>query len=398
MRWQLVATTIAATLCAAGIAPLLGQVGQQPPRSVPAPEASGKQARPASAKGDKTLVRKAAKPVREPNAIAAKSIFGAIGTPAPMAARAIGFYAKGCLAGAKPLAIDGPNWQAMRLSRNRNWGHPDLIALIERLARDAKANDGWPGLLVGDISQPRGGPMLTGHNSHQIGLDADIWLTPMPDRRLSAKEREDLPATSMLAPDGIYVDPKVWTVSHARLVLRAASYPEVERVLVHPGIKMALCQQPGASTAALAKIRPYFGHHYHMHVRIACPRGSEGCEGQQPIPNPNDDGCGKEIDDWIKLLKRPPAPPVPGAKPPPPKPPLTLDQLPAACRLVVNAGQPSSALPPVAVPVPTPAAPPPALRGVPLKPICARLAADYWQDLRRPRGGLQNAATAGTCR
>ena len=129
----------------------------------------------------------------------AKELFGAAKTPAPMAARAIGFYAKGCLAGAAALPIDGPAWQAMRLSRNRNWGHPELVALVEKLAVEAKAHDGWPGLLVGDLSQPRGGPMLTGHASHQVGLDADIWLTPMPDRRLTEKEREDLSATSMLA-------------------------------------------------------------------------------------------------------------------------------------------------------------------------------------------------------
>ena len=52
----------------------------------------------------------------------------------------------------------------------------------------------WPGFLVGDISQPRGGPMFTGHASHQIGLDADVWLTPMPDRTLSRAERESMPA------------------------------------------------------------------------------------------------------------------------------------------------------------------------------------------------------------
>jgi penicillin-insensitive murein DD-endopeptidase len=57
-----------------------------------------------------------------------------------------------------------------------------LLALLERLANDARSLDGWPGLLIGDMAQPRGGPMITGHESHQIGLDADIWLTPMPDR------------------------------------------------------------------------------------------------------------------------------------------------------------------------------------------------------------------------
>ena len=282
-------------------------------------------------------------PPKRPH-VEARAIFGAMATAAPLEARAIGFYAKGCLAGAHPLPIDGPVWQAMRLSRNRNWGHPDMIALVEQLARDADARDGWPGLLVGDISQPRGGPMLSGHASHQIGLDADIWLTPMPDRRLSEKEREELPATSMLGPDGILVDPNVWTPAHARLIRRAASYPEVERVLVHPGIKKALCEDASAERAELTKIRPYWGHHYHMHIRIACPKGSTTCQAQPPVPA--DDGCGKEVDDWLALLRKPvkPAPPPDhAAKPAPPRPGLSLDQLPAECRMVIDAGAPGTA-------------------------------------------------------
>ena len=178
----------------------------------------------------------------------ARQLFGAAKTPAPLAARAIGFYAKGCLAGAAALPIDGAAWQAMRLSRNRNWGHPKLVALVEKLALEAKQHDGWPGLLVGDLSQPRGGPMLTGHASHQVGLDADIWLTPMPDRRLTEQEREDLSATSMLAADEVSVDPKVWTDAHVRLLKRAASYAGVERIFVHPAIKKALCDAAAKDT------------------------------------------------------------------------------------------------------------------------------------------------------
>jgi len=111
--------------------------------------------------------------------IPAKLLFSAVARPAPLAARSIGFYSQGCLAGAVALPITGRSWQVMRLSRNRNWGHPRLVAYLERLAKDARSF-GWSGLLVGDLSQPRGGPMPTGHTSHQIGLDADIWLTPMP--------------------------------------------------------------------------------------------------------------------------------------------------------------------------------------------------------------------------
>ncbi|MEQ1670172.1 MAG: penicillin-insensitive murein endopeptidase, partial [Hyphomicrobium sp.] len=177
-----------------------------------------------------------------PPLIPAKQLFGAAKAPAPLAARAIGTYARGCLAGAVALPVDGPAWQAMRLSRNRNWGHPNLVKLVETLALDSKKQDNWPGLLVGDISQPRGGPMLTGHASHQLGLDADVWLTPMPDKRLSRKEREELSATSMLDSTDLAVDPKVFTPGHVQLIKRAASYPEVERVLVHPAIKKALCE------------------------------------------------------------------------------------------------------------------------------------------------------------
>ena len=161
----------------------------------------------------------------------AKNLFGAQKLPAATAARSYGFYSKGCFSGGVAIATDGPTWQAMRLSRNRRWGHPTMINLIEKLSHDAVA-DGWPGLLLGDISQPRGGPMLTGHASHQIGLDADIWLTPMPNRRLSAEERENASAVSMIKakrPDGqrTRLDARPCAASEAR--------GELSRGRAHPG-------------------------------------------------------------------------------------------------------------------------------------------------------------------
>ena len=117
---------------------------------------------------------------------AAKVLFGNQIVPAPLGGSSIGSYARGCLAGGIALPINGSAWQVMRLSRNRNWGHLALIAFLERFAVAAQ-KVGWPGLMVGDMGQPRGGPMITGHSSHQIGLDADIWLMPMPNRVLTAK-------------------------------------------------------------------------------------------------------------------------------------------------------------------------------------------------------------------
>jgi penicillin-insensitive murein endopeptidase len=270
----------------------------------------------------------------------AKVVFGHAGTPAPLTPKAIGFYSRGCLAGAKPMPIDGEVWQVMRLSRNRNWGHPKLIALLQRLAEDAAAMDGWPGLLVGDLSQPRGGPMLTGHNSHQIGLDADVWLTPMPFRRMSYDERETTSAQSMLGPDGVHADPKIFTEFHAALIRRAASYPEVERIFIHPGIKKAMCEESGVDRRDFHKIRPYFGHYYHMHIRISCPPGSSNCKAQASTGD--DDGCGAEVDGWIARMKRRAKPePVEAAPKTPPKAPrqITLDDLPTECTEVAAAGR-----------------------------------------------------------
>lgn len=277
----------------------------------------------------------------------AKQLFGTVESGAPLAARAVGFYAKGCLAGARALAVDGPGWQVMRLSRNRNWGHPKLISLIERLARESTEAKEWPGLLVGDISQPRGGPMISGHTSHQVGLDADVWLTPMPDRTLTRREREDMSAISMLAADKVSVNPRVWGEGQEKLIKRAASYPEVERILVHPALKKALCKSPGADSSWLKKVRPVFGHYYHFHIRLACPSSSPTCKSQFP---PGDgDGCGKELDYWLKRVA--PKPPAPKPKteeaskqppktwlPPLPKPEVMLADLPNECTTVLKAG------------------------------------------------------------
>jgi penicillin-insensitive murein endopeptidase len=259
----------------------------------------------------------------------AKELFGAAPLPAALPSEPIGFYSRGCMAGAVQLAPDGPNWQAMRLSRNRQWGLPILVDFIKQLAQDAAANDGWPGLLVGDMAQPRGGPMLTGHASHQTGLDADIWLTPMPSRRLTEQEREDISAVAVVEPGPHLVDRAVWTVAHGRLIRRAALDPRVERIFVAPGIKKELCATAGSDRTWLRTVRPYYGHNYHFHVRLSCPPGAP-CRKQSPPPP--GDGCGADLDWWYTAEPYKPSPP-------PDRPPkeIMLAELPPACRNVLLA-------------------------------------------------------------
>lgn len=266
----------------------------------------------------------------------AKKLFGAKKLPVNLQARAIGSYAKGCLSGGKALPVTGPAWQAMRTSRNRNWAHPALVKLVEKLAKESKQSDGWNGLLVGDMSQPRGGPMLTGHASHQIGLDADVWFTPMPDRVLTSTERENYVPIEMVK-DRSTLNRDNWSESRARLIRRAASYPEVARIFVHPPIKAELCKWAKGDRSWLAKVRPYYNHTYHFHIRMKCPPGYAGCKNQAPAAPKDGTGCGEEMAYWMgprpwKPLKR-----DPNAKPVKPAPALTLAGLPAECRAVVTA-------------------------------------------------------------
>lgn len=295
----------------------------------------------------------------------AKQLFGARELPTATAPAVHGFYSKGCFAGGIAIAPDGPRWQAMRLSRNRRWGHPEMIKLIEKLSRDA-AQSGWPGLLVGDISQPRGGPMLSGHASHQIGLDADIWFTPMPNERMSVAEREKVSAVSMLKGDTLYVDDRKWTPAHEAVLRHAAKYPQVERILVHPGIKKKLCDTVKGDRSWLSKIRPFWGHHYHFHVRIGCPRGSPGCKPQAPVSGGQ--GCDASLAWWFTDE---PWKPAEGPAKPKARDVMTMANLPAACRAVLNAPAPSSeavvtlagpeGVQPSAATAPAPASPSPSL-------------------------------------
>jgi penicillin-insensitive murein endopeptidase len=277
-----------------------------------------------------TLNPKPLPPLANPSSPAtpAKELFGRAVLPAPLDPEPIGFYSRGCLAGGEALPINGPNWQVMRLSRNRNWGHPALIAFLKRFAPTAAHAAAWPGILVGDISQPRGGPMLTGHASHQIGLDADIWLTPMPNRKLTPLEREEISATDMVREDLLDIDPRTWTDGHLAVIRAAASDPSVQRIFVNAAIKRALCRS-AAGQSWMHKVRPMWGHNYHFHIRLFCPRGTASCAHQDPTPP--GDGCDSSLAWWFTTEALHPR------KSTKTWPPMTMAKLPAECRSVLKA-------------------------------------------------------------
>lgn len=220
------------------------------------------------------------------------------------------------------LPPEGPGWQAIRTSRNRHWGHPATIALVAHVAGQARLA-GLPDLWIGDLSQPRGGPLPWGHASHQTGLDADIWLDLRPKPRVPAAQREELSIPSLVLPDESAVDPARWTPRHATLIRIAAEAPGLDRLLVNPAIKRRLCADHGGEPW-LRRVRPWRGHDSHMHLRLRCPADSPEC--RDIAPPPPGDGCDASLDWWFTPESRQrPAPPARPA--PPPRMPLACAPL-----------------------------------------------------------------------
>ena len=213
--------------------------------------------------------------------------------PLPGAPAPIGFYAAGCLQGAEALPLDGRGYAVMRPSRHRFFGHPALVGYLTELAAHTYA-DNRKLLLFGDLGQPRGGPMLTGHESHQNGLDADIWFMTRANRPTAA-EREALTAQSFVA--GRKRLRATWGPAQASLLAAAADNPAINRIFVSPPIKRYMCRN--FSTAPwLYRLRAWWGHEDHFHVRLKCPGGHPLCREQDAL-DPANNGCGADLDWWF---------------------------------------------------------------------------------------------------
>ena len=270
----------------------------------------------------------------------ASALFAAKPRGSAQPAAAIGSYAKGCAAGLVELPETGPTWQAMRLSRNRNWGHPETIAFIKRLSVEATRH-GWAGLYIGDISQPRGGPMISGHRSHQIGLDVDIWMYPPQRMNLNRREREKLSSVSVRSEDQRSLNGN-WTRAHLEIIRAAAQDPAVDRIFVTAPVKIEMCRSAKPSDKSwLQKVRPLYGHHFHFHVRLKCPPGSPNCVTQRPGVaelSKGGDGCDETLMWWVTDYLDPPKkvekPDKPAAKPRHPRD-YVMKDLPRQCAQVL---------------------------------------------------------------
>lgn len=162
----------------------------------------------------------------------------------------------------------------MRTDQRRYFGHPDLVMFIQRLSSQV-SNLSLGTVLIGDMGMPAGGRFNGGHASHQTGLDVDIFLQ-LPKTRWTSAQLLRPQALDLVSRDGKHVVPTLWKPEIFSLIKLAAQDKDVTRIFVNPAIKQQLCLDAGTDRDWLRKVRPWFQHRAHMHVRLRCPADSLG--------------------------------------------------------------------------------------------------------------------------
>lgn len=195
----------------------------------------------------------------------------------------VGNYSSGCLVNGIQVNGDSPFYQLYHPQNQRHYADISMISFLERYSRKVR-QAGIDSVLVGDISSRYGGPFNKGHASHQIGLDVDIEFNHrrLPQSRLTTKGNAQ-----------VLVNPGAQTVNsnfnrkYYDMLMIAARDPEVERIFVSPAIKVAVCDmtKDEREQPFLRKIRPWYGHTEHFHIRLRCPDHAHSCVRQDP-PEP----------------------------------------------------------------------------------------------------------------
>jgi penicillin-insensitive murein endopeptidase len=225
-----------------------------------------------------------------------ESVWSKARAPAAGPALSIGSYSSGCVQGAAelPVPAQGGRYTVMKPERRRVFGHPQLIDFIVQLSARLEQRQLGP-LGIGDLGQARGGPAPNGHASHQTGLDVDLWY----EVGAPGAEQHSVVDLEAQKPSAY------WSDRVTALLELAARDPHVARIFVNAVVKQQLCRAPQPAPGAaspvqdrgwLGKLRPWWGHNEHFHVRLACPTDSPECQAQPPLPA--GDGC-EELEWWL---------------------------------------------------------------------------------------------------
>ncbi len=211
--------------------------------------------------------------------------------------RAVGFFTNGSIQDSVTISNEGPGFVKIFRLRERGYGTASLIRMLELAAagwrREFPIGDR---IQIGDSGDHNGG-YISGHGSHQNGLDVDIAY-------LNRSHVERDPNTN--GPGGYmeqFVSGGKVTANFdiARnwgLMKHLVAQGNVGRIFVDSVIKKTFCSQAAAldpalpaarRTEVLRRLRPYQNHADHLHLRLKCPPNHPKCVEQSEPPSGS--GC-----------------------------------------------------------------------------------------------------------
>lgn len=170
-------------------------------------------------------------------------------------------------------------------SKENVFGHPSLVLMLQRSAKQIARTFPGSKLVVGDLSRKEGGA-LAGHHSHQSGRDADVlfFARDADGKKVLPKKLVPYGADGK-ATDGsglVFDDERNWNlvVSWAKDHRAVLQYIFVSRAL--KARLLAFGKQHAKTKKLVPEIAPLFlepenaePHADHFHVRIKCPDEQE---------------------------------------------------------------------------------------------------------------------------
>lgn len=163
------------------------------------------------------------------------------------------------------------------------WGLPSLVHMLERAAKAVAKKFPGSALDVGDLSRKGGGDVLR-HHSHESGRDADLgfYAVDAKGKQVHAPTfiKFENGFVSSNVPGAHFDLPRNWLLVQMLLTDPArTSHLFIAEPLRHA--LLAYAKKRGVSRAlldhaAVVMMQPTASlpHDDHMHVRVACPRGS----------------------------------------------------------------------------------------------------------------------------
>jgi len=187
-------------------------------------------------------------------------------------------------------------------SHERVYGHPALVLMLGRSAKDVAKAAPHSVLLVGDLSAKLGGP-LSGHRSHQSCRDADVafYVTDLHGK--------PVPSTDYVAFDGdgkskdgrplLFDDERNWLLVESWARDRRAglshifvSWPLRDRLLKFARSRPRFAPYVLQATALLKQPEKGEAHDDHFHVRITCPKEEEEiCRAESKLATEEESGA-----------------------------------------------------------------------------------------------------------